>query len=234
VSDYGSHGSKQIDLLPGTLRGYRAFNTWGFFDDFVLQSMSSPYRWVPGIQSAVCDAGCVYAGGHPPLDVEAHTAPHSHCTCGFYAAYKTVPREYRNAAMYGVVKSSGRIILGDRRGFRAEKAEIEALCLSPHFPSTGRLELGYKLSDYYQVPIFATEDELMEHFPPDDVSALVGPLPDEDPESNWHGWRTHISSFTVAFQMSDQAFKAMTKVIQGSHSSFDAFMEWSLDDDTQQ
>lgn len=62
----------------------------------------------------------------------------------------------------GSIKASGRILLGTK-GFRAEKAEVEALW--------GR---GTKrLAEFYGVPWLPNKAEFLEAFPPPNVDELI-------------------------------------------------------------
>jgi hypothetical protein len=80
----------------------------------------------------------------------------------------------------GVVRASGRIILGTE-GFRAERAEVEALYYSPIAEvAYERFHLGkdyygmlHLLGEAYGVPVFDSWEEAVAAMPPSDVSELL-------------------------------------------------------------
>lgn len=110
------------------------------------------------------------------------------CLCGFYARYdfldldlslkgstskqgkapdNDIGVEHRLSALVadkvcGSIKATGHVLMGEA-GFKAEFAEIEALCgVQAKLPAT-----------YYRVPWFATWEELIAEFPPSDLSNLL-------------------------------------------------------------
>lgn len=181
-----SYSQREHELIPGFLRGYRMWN-WYPHDGWLapslnfsgrLTSLARMHTWTPGVQAALC------------LPNRNHSAPLRHCTCGFYATYAGMPHDY-SGIFEGSIRATGRVILG-QRGFRAQTAEVEALCFG-YGPSAGRLAMsrylatvGYNvkpdfdvdaaakaLSEMYQVPFFANRQELLKAFPPQDVSHLI-------------------------------------------------------------
>lgn len=117
-------------------------------------------------------ASCIFAQVHHP-----HTsAPASGCTCGFYGKHQPFDLYEYNSLMQmfhrrlppdyvivrGSIQASGRIIVGTK-GFRAEKACIEAL-------SGDEL---YNFARMTRLPWFPSMEELVAAFPPDNVSELL-------------------------------------------------------------
>jgi hypothetical protein len=145
---------KEVPLVPGGLRGYRE---WTVTADG-LRAVNFGYIWGPGVNVARCMGRWITPG--PPM---RHEAPDAGCACGLYARYELVGCSL-NAT--GVIEASGRVILGTR-GFRAEKAKIVALCIE---------------DDVYKHPpwdpsiqVFDRIPDMLEAFPPQDVSELIGP-----------------------------------------------------------
>ena len=190
IDEYSKHGPA---LVPGFLRGYRSWlvtddrsrvDEIGLDGDLRLLSMTyTNYRWLPGLQHATCAHNLL------PDDAPPHeSAPSVGCECGFYAHHEGFPSNYP-AYVEGSIKVTGRVILGTR-GFRAEKAEIEALCIGSLARRAPNCQCCIKIYQLFQesapqiiqylgrrfrVPTFLDSNELMQAFPPMDISALIDP-----------------------------------------------------------
>jgi hypothetical protein len=147
------YSGKEVPLVPGGLRGYRA---WMYGGPNGFRSYNFDYFWKPGIN----DAGC-------SLSIDPH-APGPNCQCGLYARYKHVEEWSRSTPVFGVIEASGRIILGTE-GFRAEKARILAVWFNPdHWR-------GLYAPHMDGAQVFEDCEDMLEAFPPQDVSELIGP-----------------------------------------------------------
>lgn len=199
MSDSRFEGRERV-LVPGTLRGYRAWRrryrakgespyTLAPLTVEVLDCWTSPD---PRVSFCALSATDRFNLGLTPAHHRA-SAPVRGCSCGFWATYES--DQYRPYIMrkqwisawqpvegshsfqnecglaHGSIKASGRILLGTV-GFRAEKAEIEALW--------GK---GCKATaKAYGVPWLPTREEFVEAFPPPSVDELIleranGPRP---------------------------------------------------------
>ena len=152
MSEDPSFHGPAVEMVPGTLRGYRA---WTPMRDWTLHSVITSYTWTrPNTSAAACFRG---------NETRCHDrSPTLGCGCGFYAYYNAISG-YGYGDLIGSVKAHGKIILGTL-GFRAEYMEIEALC---------SVDRGC-YADAYGVPRFPTLEELLENFPPSNVTELIG------------------------------------------------------------
>lgn len=147
-------------LVPGTLRGYRSWRVT--FDEGLLMAVNFDYTWQPGENHATCL-------DWPPTFQTEHQAPQLNCTCGFYACYSPATTQWGQAIPFmGVVELSGRMVLGTR-GVRAERARIVA-SLQPYWPARA----AERIKDMYpDVKWFRNHEDMVEAFPPQDVSELI-------------------------------------------------------------
>lgn len=180
----------QVATVLGTLRGYRF---WRFSENdmqlYPVHINLGP--WTSGINMASCasdatqsrwpssfdDGSSQYhkADQEEWPDWERWPAPQPGCTCGIYATYNH--RQYRTHSprfwmnygpdfpsqiIHGSIKATGRVLLGER-GFKAEKAEVEALW-------GWRAELAALA---YDVPWLRTRRRFLKRFPPHDISNLL-------------------------------------------------------------
>lgn len=183
TNDYTGCG--EIPLVAGEITGYRAWRVALAIP--VLYSCTRPINaWFPGINVAICING----ENTRRLDCHTSAAPSRSCTCGFYARTEDDKHGFSNG-IQGVVRSSGRIILGDR-GYRAEKSRIVALYrteISDDFFMNSTTSAMWAsnfpkaldvLSGVYKVPVLESKDEAWERFPPDDLSSFRRqPVPEE-------------------------------------------------------
>lgn len=176
----------------GTLRGYRfwRFNvplrplTFPTLNPVIpymppLRSAVFATPWLSGENRAVCAP--VADVVHPGTIGLEHLAPMPGCYCGIYAWYSPVEaiRNYDNSyfgitdgwndLFMGVIKASG-FIIPATQGFRAEIASIEALVLRTDITPANEEKIR---TYYFNTDILKTHKEMMERYPPSDVSSLV-------------------------------------------------------------
>lgn len=172
MSEYSDVGAK--DLVPGTLRGYRAWTVNGRSGG--LRSVTMAYTWRLGRSPATCfhhTSQVVVIGPEDEVTVwGSHSAPAVRCSCGYYATYNLddlyVYRAWaRNIgdSVIGTVKAHGSVILGTI-GFRAQYMEIEALVDSS--------PLVAERAAAYGVPTVPSFEALVSQYPPSNVDELIG------------------------------------------------------------
>ena len=117
----GEYSNNEVTLVPGFLRGFRAWGL-GLFNDAptLTGTIQTGYVWQPGRNEADC---LVRSYGGRGI---VHPCPSPKCSCGLYARY--LDRHHRYVGVTGIIKVTGDIVLGTA-GFRAQYAEIEALYL---------------------------------------------------------------------------------------------------------
>lgn len=163
-------------LFRATLRGYRE---WSISRLGRLQSLTRATTWGRLPLTAECRVPLFFL----PVKRKAascESPPQPGCKCGIYAWYeprmtqawgdasdpgktaglleKRMQTPTRVNYAFGVIKAYG-TIMPHEIGFRAEKAEIEALLVRE----------GTDLS-YYGFPVFHDVEEFLKRYPPDDVS----------------------------------------------------------------
>lgn len=169
-----AHGYRDVDLVPGTVRGYRVWN----WDTFAKKLVSTgwPHAWAKGQQQpdAICmstrsresRSGCrcdLCVGGR-------HISPAPWCSCGYYASYD--PYSYMAQAaiavddlhIHGTVSAHGLIVLGTG-GFRAQRIQVDAFW--------GPGVRTQKAMEQYEVPWFRTREQMIRKFPPTSVKELL-------------------------------------------------------------
>ncbi len=161
-----------IALVPGTLRGYRAWRWVPGFDNLWSTGMST-HRWrqPPLLEEARCL-------GHP---FAPHQAPSVDCACGIYGWYHPDDSRIVPASVFGVIAASGRIVMGTH-GFRAARAQVVAVTTEDPEIRDMLSGLGYQ--------VFDNREQLLGAFPPQDVSALVDHQCDGTCPSEATSWRT--------------------------------------------
>jgi len=165
----------ETTMVPGTLRGYRV---WKLHPNGLASLSIGRYVWGSGTEQARC---LMSFSSHSALE-----APVRRCTCGLYAKHTldAVEDEFMSGSlMYGSIKAHGRIILGDS-GFRAERAEIEALLWqgSPIRYTDPDGELAIVLNS---VPFYTSRKKFLKDYPPISVGHL---LPEEAPKDQVQYW----------------------------------------------
>lgn len=208
---YGEAG--QPELYPGFIRGYRGFDSvtkdgtkkhfwyvasteqkrceltgqecWpvcGKPEHFLgLCSVYANYTYKPGVNVAMCDPHMNTVNGVALCHTEEEH-PRPGCHCGFYATHNGYPWDYMNRLVLGSVKATGKIMLGDT-GFRAQKLEIEAIACGFDTPPDMVKDALGEWAKFYGVPCFWDPHELLEAFPPQDLSHILPPI--EDSYANW-------------------------------------------------
>lgn len=168
----GNYGH-EIQTVPGTLRGYRAWRVdrdWRFLGLHNTSLLSLGRRlWSPTApEPAVCSPGVYCQCGYCPdcRRRREHRSPVDFCSCGYYATYDPdAYRMYVNAFgtfVHGSVKAYGLISLGTL-GFRAEYARVEAVY------GRGARAVARR----YKVPWFRNQEKMLAEFPPPDVAELL-------------------------------------------------------------
>ena len=158
--------SPDRDLVAGELRGYRQFDLVDGRLLPVVHAQTGPWAVE---QRAVC-----------ALD-GSHRAPVRGCTCGLYAMHRPGSATVSLGAANAVVAASGRVVLADR-GFRAERARVEAVALpatvrwSPRSAARTRAALA---SAYPGTDVYGSTRRMLRDHPPHDLSAL-GVTPPQD------------------------------------------------------
>jgi hypothetical protein len=130
--------------------------------------------WTPGVNAARChgrhatvlqvlDKALAAVG----IDTPRHTVE-PWCTCGLYSWKRPDRIGARSTKVAGVVELWGRVLVGEH-GYRAQYAQVAAVCGPPGSDGTGRpagpgrTELAV-VAARYGVPHFQTLDEAVDHF----------------------------------------------------------------------
>ncbi|MFS8584282.1 MAG: hypothetical protein FWJ72_04290, partial [Acidimicrobiia bacterium] len=169
ISDACGGGDGARALVPGTLRGYR---TWRLLrrapEDgaLPLTSVTRGVRWAPTL-TAECAPLEPGVDGLPE-GAGAHRAPTAGCRCGIYGWYDPHDADILRARVFGVVQASGLVVMGER-GFRAERATIAAVV-------TRNRRLA-RACERAGVAVYRRKRDLLAAFPPEDLTALLGPRP---------------------------------------------------------
>lgn len=137
-------------LVAGTLQGYR---TWSLTPTGQLASMAMEYEWAHDELVAECLRSEPCPG-----------APNGRCTCGFYAWYTPDDGRIVPGPVIGVIRASGRILLGSH-GFRAEKVQVVALVCG--------LPLLARVLRSHGYVVYPTLEQLVAAHPPEDMSGLI-------------------------------------------------------------
>lgn len=207
----GDYSSESVTLVPGFLRGFRAWGLGFQFDQPTLVgAVQTSFAWQPGRNEANCPVG--------PFSSN-HSSPSPKCACGFYARFD---EEHGYIGVKGIVKVTGDIVLGTK-GFRAQYAEIEAFYIDnglseylhcvrtarsvPPFglgrvnlsyeaggglPSWGRGKTAADLLEYfatdYKVKIYPSAAAAQADFPFPSVEGLLPPEPEAAPDPVLNVW----------------------------------------------
>jgi len=112
--------SSDYTLVPDAAYGYRA---WDYDKEAgILESVFILGRW-----DVVNTATCKYDSLRLSRGYNTHRL--EECICGFYSYHNIDDVAYTYMPVHGVVKISGKTVVGTR-GFRSSKAEIVALSVS--------------------------------------------------------------------------------------------------------
>lgn len=147
------------EMVPGVLRGYR---TWRCVED-KLVACNFPVSWPPGIMEATHFDNGYRSWPVAHSDGVCRGIAAKDCSCGIYAVHNPEDVDTRGW-VFGSIKAYGKVTLGTR-GFRAAKAEIEAI--------TGLNGTDF-IGTLYKVPVYKDVDQLLEKFPPISVEHLLG------------------------------------------------------------
>lgn len=167
-------------LFRATLRGYRE---WSISRLGRLQSLSRATTWGRVPLHAECRIPLFFLPTRRKA-AACEDPPQPGCKCGIYAWYepqvvrpllgpnpettttellkKRLRSSYHTNYAFGVIRASG-VIMPHEFGFRAEKAEIEALLVGED------VSLPY----YKGIPVLHDVEDFLKAYPPDDVSQLV-------------------------------------------------------------
>jgi hypothetical protein len=175
ISDHCGGGDAGRPLVAGTLRGYRTWRPltrWAHVPDGALPLAAVTQRHV--VWGTTLSARCTLPAGvpEPPIGFD-HPAPSAGCTCGIYAWYEPDDTGILTARVFGVVQASGVVLMGDR-GFRAQHAEIVAVVTRNRRLAAACEEAGIR--------VYRRRSELLDDFPPEDVSGLIGDADDDNDE----------------------------------------------------
>jgi hypothetical protein len=184
------YGAVDAELVPGALRGYRS---WRVLND-ELVACNSPIAWPVGVM----ESEHVEYNSFVEVQISGRCKghPQKDHACGIYAVHR-LGNEDNRGWILGSIKAYGKTIVGTR-GFRAGKAEIEALTLNPQglnhhsrwsiknfanetiylaqSPDAQQQlwDMVDKMGEKYQVPVFRSAKALVEAFPPISVEHLLG------------------------------------------------------------
>ncbi|HET6910190.1 MAG TPA: hypothetical protein VFH54_12680 [Mycobacteriales bacterium] len=189
-------------LVPGRLRGYRAWalDLAGVVDGRGLGLR--PLRDVDVTWDVTLDAQCVkdtntfqFLARVPWRDVPERihgASPSPDCDCGIYGWYDPQDTRIARGHVYGVIDATGRVLLG-QHGFRASQATVRALVAANPLLTSWWESKG--------IDVYPTLDDLVQAYPPDDVSELVPPPPPQ-PEIGEYLLRLDVSAreFQAAMQ----------------------------------
>ncbi len=185
-------------LVTEHIIGYRVW----YFDPYDLRLRSlNGESWNKGELTAVCKAGNSHPTivrptydheywsqdpeGFVELQYEYQSIPAPGCTCGIYARY--FPQDIDDLMSWthgitiaGAIAASGNIELGSR-GFRAEKAKILAVFCG----GASDYELVH-LSKSLDIELFHDFSDLINKYPPSNLSSLLFPNISSAREQNWY------------------------------------------------
>jgi hypothetical protein len=173
-----------VDLVPGRLRGFRRWKILPSDPDLdraprlASITANTVWPWTPVVEARCLrkelarDLRYTFDDGpeHAPDDV-----PYVGCTCGIYARHAPFTSEVGPGEISGVIEAWGRVEIG-QLGFRARRARLVALAEHWSWYATA---MAAGLGNLYNVPVFDTPREMVDAFPPGDVSNLTRSVPPE-------------------------------------------------------
>ena len=203
-------GFETGEIGVGVVTGIRR---WALDDDGWLRGISYGERWQPGENVAVHggtgippertpDGGFAAALNGMITAIGGQPTTRS-CTalacgdCGYYAYFDHVA-QYGQRGITGIIEGYGHVIIGTK-GFRAQRARIVALCVAPqpeprepgvfifHVGGPGKapaIGIARMVHNYPDIPIYATEAEMLAAHPTD-KGTYVEPPPDPDRPAPW-------------------------------------------------
>lgn len=170
VSSLSAFSGSDQEVVPGVLRGYRAWMPYWEYTDVMrteprLRALNFLAAWTPGRNVAICQN---------QVNRVSHTAgvpvPHAYCTCGFYARHGSFFGINIKPIVVGVIKAYGKVVLGTE-GFRAQYADVEAL--SVDYLDAHAEQAAVSLEGFYQVPVYRTRADMVRDYPPISVEHLL-------------------------------------------------------------
>ena len=163
-------------LVAGSLRGYR---TWRLQrrrsrpsgDTLPLTSVTRRVVWGPTLTARCTPDDMANLTGAAATLPGDHAAPAAECHCGIYGWYDPADTGMLRARVFGVVEASGLVLMGDR-GFRAERAKIVAVVTRNRRLTAACEQAG--------IAVYRRRRDLLRDCPPEDLSALLGDVPDPE------------------------------------------------------
>jgi hypothetical protein len=163
-------------LVAGSLRGYR---TWRLQrrrsrpsgDTLPLTSVTRRVVWGPTLTARCTPDDMANLTGAAATLPGDHAAPAAECHCGIYGWYDPADTGMLRARVFGVVEASGLVLMGDR-GFRAERARIVAVVARNRRLTAACEQAG--------IAVYRRRRDLLRDCPPEDLSALLGDVPDPE------------------------------------------------------
>jgi hypothetical protein len=163
-------------LVAGSLRGYR---TWRLQrrrsrpsgDTLPLTSVTRRVVWGPTLTARCTPDDMANLTGAAATLPGDHAAPAAECHCGIYGWYDPADTGMLRARVFGVVEASGLVLMGDR-GFRAERARIVAVVARNRRLTAACEQAG--------IAVYRRRRDLLRDCPPEDLSALLGDVPDSE------------------------------------------------------
>jgi hypothetical protein len=155
--------------VPGSLQGYRTWrpvSRYARIPEGTVPLTSVTRRHVVWTPSLAAD--CI---ADDPANVSllstdrVHHAPHPGCKCGIYAWYAPHDTAMLTARVFGVVRASGLVLMGDR-GFRAERVQITAIVTRKRHVAEACARQG--------IAVYRRRRDLLRDHPPEDPSSLIG------------------------------------------------------------
>jgi hypothetical protein len=172
ISEACGGGDAGRPLVPGSLQGYRTWrpvSRYARVGDGLLPLTSVTRRHV--LWSRVLAADCISddpAGAGLDPSESTHRAPQPGCKCGIYAWYAPHDTAMLTARVFGVVRASGLVLMGDR-GFRAERMEITAIVTRKRHVAEACARQG--------IAVYRRRRDLLRDHPPEDPTSLIGERP---------------------------------------------------------
>jgi len=147
-------------LVAGSILGFRQFRVDVQGQLLPLHVGDQP--WARSVTVAACSTH------------RAHRPPVDGCACGLHAWHHAADALARNrdATVVAAVRAHGRVLLGEH-GFRAERAEVVAICLPRRWTARRRLEVSARVrATRPEIEIFTSARAFRRRFPAEALDAL--------------------------------------------------------------
>lgn len=147
-------------LVPGTVLGFRQFRIGE--DGQLLPLFTGDRPWAATVTEAVCATD------------PTHRPPVEGCSCGLHAWHHAEDALARDGlgVVAAAVRAHGRIALGEH-GFRAERAEVVAVCLPSRWSARRRAEVTTRLAATRPgTEVLSSARAFRRRFPAEDLTAL--------------------------------------------------------------